>query len=42
DGAVLDGTDIRLDRYDAVLSEGGAPGVLRTMGQAVVITFSDV
>ncbi|WP_326706366.1 HutD family protein [Streptomyces cyaneofuscatus] len=42
DGAELDGTDIRLDRYDAVLAEGGSPGVLRTMGQAVVITFSDV
>ncbi|MFD3646815.1 HutD family protein [Streptomyces cyaneofuscatus] len=42
DGAVLDGTDIRLDRYDAVLAEGGSPGVLRTMGHAVVITFSDV
>ncbi|MEW1611864.1 MULTISPECIES: HutD family protein [unclassified Streptomyces] len=41
DGAVLDGTDIRLDRYDAVLAHGASPGVLRTMGQAVVITFSD-
>ncbi|MEW2069473.1 HutD family protein [Streptomyces sp. NPDC007346] len=42
DGAVLDSTGVRLDRYDAVLAEGGSPGVLRTMGQAVVITLSDV
>ncbi|PCG82010.1 HutD-family protein [Streptomyces sp. WZ.A104] len=42
DGAVLEGADgVRLDRYDAVLAAGASPGVLRTMGQAVLITFSD-
>lgn len=41
DGAELEGTDVRLDRYDAVLATGASPGVLRTMGQAVLITFSD-
>ncbi|MET9053034.1 HutD family protein [Streptomyces bacillaris] len=35
-------TGLRLDRYDAVLARDASPGVLRTMGQAVVITFSDV
>ncbi len=43
DGAVLAGPDgVRLDRYDAALAAGESPGVLRTMGQAVLITFSDV
>ncbi|WP_097870399.1 HutD/Ves family protein [Streptomyces sp. rh34] len=32
---------VRLDRYDAVLADGVSPGVLRTMGQAVLITFSE-
>ncbi|MEI7029829.1 HutD family protein [Streptomyces pratensis] len=41
DGAVLEDADIRLERYDAVLAAGESPGVLRTMGQAVVITFPD-
>ncbi|MET8726256.1 HutD/Ves family protein [Streptomyces parvus] len=43
DGAELesgDGGGVRLDRYDAVLAAGESPGVLRTMGQAVLITFS--
>ncbi|MEV1047279.1 HutD family protein [Streptomyces sp. NPDC049916] len=45
DGAAVAGGDmggVRLDRYDAVLAAGESPGVLRTMGQAVVVTFSDV
>lgn len=41
-GAELEGGGVRLDRYDAVLAAGASPGVLRTMGQAVLITFSDV
>ncbi|MEV6076132.1 MULTISPECIES: HutD/Ves family protein [unclassified Streptomyces] len=41
-GAVIDGTDVALGRYDAVLATGGSPGVLRTMGDAVVITLSPV
>ncbi|MBT2392881.1 HutD family protein [Streptomyces sp. ISL-1] len=40
DGAVLDGTGIELDRYDAVLATGESPGVLRTQGFAVVVTLS--
>ncbi|CAM5579938.1 histidine utilization protein HutD [Streptomyces badius] len=44
DGAELEGRGggggVRLDRYDAVLAAGESPGVLRTMGQAVLITFS--
>lgn len=39
DGAVLDGTDIELGRYDAVLATGDSPGVLRTLGSAVVVTL---
>ncbi|MFC9245391.1 HutD family protein [Streptomyces sp. NPDC057136] len=42
DGAVLDGTDIELGRYDAVLATGESPGVLRTMGSAVVVTLGPV
>lgn len=42
DGAELEGGDdgVRLGRYDAVLAAGEPPGILRTMGQAVLITFS--
>ncbi|MEU5370876.1 HutD family protein [Streptomyces sp. NPDC005951] len=42
DGAELEGggDGVRLDRYEAVLAAGESPGVLRTMGQAVLITFS--
>ncbi|MCX4535719.1 HutD family protein [Streptomyces sp. NBC_00841] len=40
DGAALDGQDIELDCYDAVLMEGAAPVVLRTQGWALVITLS--
>jgi len=40
DGAALDGTDIELGRYDAVLATGESPGVLRTQGYAVVVTLS--
>lgn len=42
DGAVLDGTDIELGRYDAVLLTGDSPAVLRTMGSAVVVTLAPV
>ncbi|MFF2961347.1 HutD family protein [Streptomyces sp. NPDC057963] len=40
DGAVLDGRDIGLDRYDALLARGESPGVLRTLGWALVVTLS--
>jgi environmental stress-induced protein Ves len=40
DGAALDGQDIELDCYDAVLMEGTAPAVLRTQGWSLVITLS--
>ncbi|GAA2988947.1 hypothetical protein Sfulv_13090 [Streptomyces fulvorobeus] len=42
DGAAVDGTGIELDRYDAVLSTDGSPGVLRTMGSALVVTLAPV
>ncbi|MEE1811978.1 MULTISPECIES: HutD/Ves family protein [Streptomyces] len=41
DGAVVDGQDIELDRYDALLAQGESPGVLRTQGWALVVTLSD-
>ncbi|MFF3247940.1 HutD family protein [Streptomyces sp. NPDC002870] len=40
DGAVLEGADVELGRYDAVLATGESPGVLRTQGFAVVVTLS--
>jgi uncharacterized protein len=40
DGAVLDGPDIELDCYDAVLTDGAAPVVLRTQGWALLITLA--
>lgn len=40
DGAVIDGQDIGLDRYDALLVEGESPRVLRTQGWALVVTLS--
>ncbi|WP_406493398.1 HutD family protein [Streptomyces sp. NBC_00846] len=40
DGAVLDGQDVALDRYDALLAQGESPGVLRTQGWALVVTLS--
>ncbi|MER5981946.1 HutD family protein [Streptomyces sp. NPDC001787] len=39
-GTVIDGTDIALGPYDAVLATGTSPGVLRTMGDAVLVTLS--
>lgn len=43
DGAELEGGhEVRLDRYDAVLATGECPGVLRTMGRAVLVTLSEV
>lgn len=41
DGAEVEGQDIELDRYDAVLIKGGtAPVVLRTQGYALLVTLS--
>ncbi|MEU8624119.1 HutD family protein [Streptomyces sp. NPDC048669] len=40
DGAVIDGTDTGLGRYDAVLLHGRAPCVLRTQGYAALITLT--
>ncbi|MEU8831268.1 hypothetical protein SAMN02745898_1011411 [Streptomyces sp. 136MFCol5.1] len=40
DGAVLDGRDIELDRYDAVVADSASPGVLRTQGWALLVTLS--
>ncbi|MFE6662146.1 HutD family protein [Streptomyces sp. NPDC057697] len=40
DGAVLDGTDTRLGRYDALLTGEGTPGVLRTHGWALLVTLA--
>ncbi|MEE1842239.1 HutD family protein [Streptomyces sp. NPDC007076] len=41
DGAVLDATDIALDRYDALLTREVTPGVLRTHGWALLVTLSE-
>ncbi|MFE3905312.1 HutD family protein [Streptomyces sp. NPDC059153] len=41
DGAVVDGSGIELDRYDALLMREGTPGVLRTRGWALLVTLSD-
>ncbi|MGW9130821.1 HutD/Ves family protein [Streptomyces sp. NPDC055681] len=40
DGAVLDGHDIELDCYDAVVADSASPGVLRTQGWALLVTLS--
>ncbi|MFD0020946.1 HutD family protein [Streptomyces sp. NPDC058382] len=40
DGAVIEGTDTALDRYDAVLLHGRAACVLRTQGYAALITLA--
>lgn len=40
DGAVIDGTDTGLGRYDAVSLHGRASCVLRTYGYAALITLS--
>ncbi|MFD8688940.1 HutD family protein [Streptomyces sp. NPDC059651] len=40
DGAVIDGTDTGLGRYDAVLVRSGASCVLRTQGYAALVTLS--
>ncbi|MET4643503.1 environmental stress-induced protein Ves [Streptomyces atratus] len=40
DGAVLEGQDIELDRYDALVADGASPGVLRTQGWALLVTLS--
>ncbi|MEU1436545.1 HutD family protein [Streptomyces sp. NPDC005786] len=40
DGAVIDGTDTGLGRYDAVLLRSRASCVLRTQGYAALITLS--
>lgn len=40
DGAVIDGTDTELGRYDAVSVRGRAPVVLRTQGYAALVTLS--
>ncbi|MFC8260264.1 HutD family protein [Streptomyces sp. NPDC057291] len=40
DGAVLDGHDIALDCYDAVVADSASPGVLRTQGWALLVTLS--
>ncbi|WP_393056982.1 HutD family protein [Streptomyces sp. LN549] len=40
DGAVIDGTDTGLGRYDAVSVRGRAPVVLRTQGYAALVTLS--
>ncbi|MFF1351402.1 HutD family protein [Streptomyces sp. NPDC058322] len=41
DGAVLDGTEFELDRYDALLTRDAAAGVLRTHGWALLVTLSE-
>ncbi|WP_405711676.1 MULTISPECIES: HutD family protein [unclassified Streptomyces] len=41
DGAVLDGSDLELDRYDALLTRDGFAGVLRTHGWALLVTLSE-
>ncbi|MFH8516051.1 HutD family protein [Streptomyces gelaticus] len=41
DGAVLDGTDIELGRYDALLTQDATAGVLRTHGWALLVTLSE-
>ncbi|MFD7531019.1 HutD family protein [Streptomyces sp. NPDC059849] len=41
DGAVLDGTEYELDRYDALLTRDAAAGVLRTHGWALLVTLAD-
>nr|WSW69782.1 HutD family protein [Streptomyces sp. NBC_00995] len=40
DGAVIDGTDVLLGRYDAVLLRSGPSRVLRTQGDAALVTVS--
>ncbi|MFJ7943709.1 HutD family protein [Streptomyces sp. NPDC096354] len=40
DGAVLEGQDIELGRYDAVVADSASPGVLRTQGWALLVTLS--
>ncbi|MFD7752793.1 HutD family protein [Streptomyces sp. NPDC059757] len=40
DGAVLEGQDIELERYDALVADGASPGVLRTQGWALLVTLS--
>ncbi|MFI6897725.1 HutD family protein [Streptomyces sp. NPDC050256] len=40
DGAVIDGTDVRLGCYDAVLLRSRASCVLRTQGDAALVTVS--
>lgn len=40
DGAVLEGQDIELDRYDALVADSASPGVLRTLGWALLVTLS--
>ncbi|AXE77388.1 HutD family protein [Streptomyces atratus] len=41
DGAVLDGSDIELDCYDALLTRDESAGVLRTHGWALLVTLSE-
>ncbi|MEU0627019.1 HutD family protein [Streptomyces sp. NPDC005989] len=41
DGAVLDGTELGLDRYDALLTREASAGVLRTHGWALLVTLSE-
>ncbi|WP_405688672.1 HutD family protein [Streptomyces sp. NBC_00057] len=41
DGAVLDGSELELDRYDALLTRDESAGVLRTHGWALLVTLSE-
>lgn len=40
DGAVLEGRDIELDCYDAVVADRASPAVIRTRGWALLVTLS--